>query len=468
MPELQNNKQIFSLSEVSQSIRKTIAERYSSSFWVRAELNKLNYYKHSGHCYPELVEKSEGKVVAQFRSTLWREDYFRVNQQFLQILHEPLQDGIKVLLEVRIVYDAVHGLSLSIQDVDPTFTLGDLEREKQESIFQLKQQNLYYKNRTLQLPLLPKRIAIISVETSKGYSDFMQVISQNEWNYKFFTMLFPAVLQGEKAVVAIQHQLKKIEQVKHHFDVVAIVRGGGGDVGLSCYNHIDLASSICNFPLPVVTGIGHSTNETVTELVAHYNAITPTKLAEFFLQHFHNFAIPIQKAKESIQQRSADLLLNTEEDFRNTIRQFKNACESLQRFQQRDLFYQRNLLKDKLISRIEKERGELNHVKVSLSNLTRQASKEASTSLSLLKVQLSGLANSCLQQHQLKLQHSEHQIELLKPEQVLKRGYSITRIRGKSVQQVQDVNSGDEIETVIYNGKLKSIVTSLHEEENKH
>lgn len=468
MPELQNNKQIFSLSEVSQSIRKTIAERYSSSFWVRAELNKLNYYKHSGHCYPELVEKSEGKVVAQFRSTLWREDYFRVNQQFLQILHEPLQDGIKVLLEVRIVYDAVHGLSLSIQDVDPTFTLGDLEREKQESIFQLKQQNLYYKNRTLQLPLLPKRIAIISVETSKGYSDFMQVISQNEWNYKFFTMLFPAVLQGEKAVVAIQHQLKIIEQVKHHFDVVAIVRGGGGDVGLSCYNHFDLASSICNFPLPVVTGIGHSTNETVTELVAHYNAITPTKLAEFFLQHFHNFAIPIQKAKESIQQRSADLLLSTEEGFRNTIQRFKNACESLQRFQQRDLFYQRNLLKDKLISRIEKERGELNHVKVSLSNLTRQASKEASTSLSLLKVQLSGLANSCLQQHQLKLQHSEHQIELLKPEQVLKRGYSITRIRGKSVQQVQDVNSGDEIETVIYNGKLKSIVTSLHEEENKH
>lgn len=159
-------------------------------------MNKLNFYKQSGHCYPELVEKKDGKIIAQIKSHLWRDDFNRVNNNFQRILKEPLKDGIKILFQAKITFDPVHGLALWIIDIDSSYTLGDLEREKQETIKQLKEEGIFNKNKTLNLPLLPQRIAIISVETSKGYADFLKVIETNSWNYKFFHILFPSLLQG--------------------------------------------------------------------------------------------------------------------------------------------------------------------------------------------------------------------------------------------------------------------------------
>ncbi|MEO0075571.1 MAG: exodeoxyribonuclease VII large subunit [candidate division WOR-3 bacterium] len=196
MPETVNDKQVFSLLEVTKSIQKTLPDRYKSSFWVKAEMNKLNFYKQSGHCYPELVEKKDGKIIAQIKSHLWRDDFNRVNNNFQRILNEPLKDGIKILFLAKISFDPVHGLALWIIDIDSSYTLGDLEREKQETIKQLKEEGIFNKNKTLNLPLLPQRIAIISVETSKGYADFLKVIETNSWNYKFFHILFPSLLQG--------------------------------------------------------------------------------------------------------------------------------------------------------------------------------------------------------------------------------------------------------------------------------
>lgn len=227
MPETVNDKQVFSLLEVTKSIQKTLTERYKSSFWVKAEMNKLNYYKQSGHCYPELVEKKDGKVIAQIRSCLWKDDYNRSNNNFLQILKEPLKDGIKILFQAKILFDPAYGLSLLIMNIDPSYTLGDLEREKQETINQLREENIFGRNKILKLPLLPQRIAIISVETSKGYADFLRVIETNPWNYKFFHFLFPSLLQGDKAADSIINQLTRIKKVINHFDVVAVIRGGG-------------------------------------------------------------------------------------------------------------------------------------------------------------------------------------------------------------------------------------------------
>ncbi len=167
MPEIINDKKIFSLFEVTKSIQKTIAERYLSSYWIKAELNKLNYYQHSGHCYPELVEKKDGKVIAQIRSNLWKSDFININNNFKRVLNEPLKDGIKILLLASIQFHPEYGLSLNIHDIDPSFTLGDLEKEKQESIQKLKQEEIYDANKKLKIPLIPQRIAIISVETSK-------------------------------------------------------------------------------------------------------------------------------------------------------------------------------------------------------------------------------------------------------------------------------------------------------------
>ena len=176
MPEIIDDKRIFSLLEVTVSVQKALAERYKSSFWVKAEMNKLNHYPHSGHCYPELVEKVDGKVVAQIKANLWKDDFLRINRNFMGVLHAPLKDGIRILFCARIAFDPVHGLALRITDIDPVFSLGELEREKQASIDMLKKEGIFQRNKSLQFPLVPKRMAVISVQTSKGYADFSKVI----------------------------------------------------------------------------------------------------------------------------------------------------------------------------------------------------------------------------------------------------------------------------------------------------
>src|SRR5699024_10126770 len=172
------NKEIFSLYQVTRSIQKTLEGRYQSAFWVKAELNKLNYYRHSGHCYPELVEKRKGKIIAEMRSILWKTDLRRTNAAFQRVLGEPLKDGIKILFLGRIKYDPHYALSLQIIDIEPEFTLGDLQKEKQEAIKRLKKEGIFDKNKKFSLPLLPHRIAVISVVTSKGYADFLIVFAR--------------------------------------------------------------------------------------------------------------------------------------------------------------------------------------------------------------------------------------------------------------------------------------------------
>ena len=328
MPETINERKVFSLIEVTTSIQKTIAERYKSSFWVKAEMNKLNHYSHSGHCYPELVEKNNGKVIAQMKANLWKSDFDRINHNFLRVLKEPLKDGVKILFCASLSFDPSHGLSLRILDVDPSFSLGELEREKQETLERLRREGIFNSNKTLKLPVLPQRIAIISVETSKGYSDFINVIENNQWGYKFFRFLFPSLLQGEKSIVSICHQLKQIKKVTKHFDVVAIIRGGGGDVGLSSYNNYELAKEIALFPIPVLTGIGHSTNETVAEMVSYKNAITPTELADFLIQKFHDFSMPIKKGEEIIVDRARRMLSDEKLRFKNLMKYFRSVTNS--------------------------------------------------------------------------------------------------------------------------------------------
>ena len=329
MPEKINNKTIFSLLEVTNSIRKTLEERYKSAFWIKAEMNKLNHYSQSGHCFPEIIEKVNGKIIAQIKATLWRDDYQNINRNFLRILKEPLKDGIKILFLAKIFFDPSFGLSLQIIDIDPQYTLGDLENEKRETIKKLQLEGIYDKNKKLELPFLPQRIAIISVATSKGFGDFIDVIDKNSWNYKFFYLLFPSILQGDKAVTGIIAQLERIKKVIHHFDAVAIIRGGGGDVGLSCYNNYELAKAITLFPIPVITGIGHVTNETVCEMFAHTNAITPTKLAEFLLQKFHNFSVPIQKAKEKIADKSRRILSEENTKLESELKLFRSITVNI-------------------------------------------------------------------------------------------------------------------------------------------
>jgi exodeoxyribonuclease VII large subunit len=323
-------------------------------------MNKLNFYGQSGHCYPELVEKQDGKVVAQIKAHLWRDDYIRANDNFKAVLKEPLKDGIKILFLAKVSFDPAHGLALWIVDIDPGYTLGDLEREKQETIRRLQEEGIFNRNKTLKLPLLPQRIAIISVETSKGYADFLKVMETNSWNYKFFHLLFPSLLQGDNAIEAICAQLRRIRRVRSHFDAVAIIRGGGGDIGLSCYNSYQLAKETALFPIPVITGIGHATNETVTEMVSFSNAITPTKLAEFLLQRFHNFSIPVQDAEKVIRDRAHQLMKEARSELHSELKLFRSVAENV-------LTANRNEVRELLKSVFHHARAQISQFKLMVS-----------------------------------------------------------------------------------------------------
>lgn len=423
MAEKIDDKTVFSLHEVTRSIQKTLSDRYKSSFWIKAEMNKLNYYSHSGHCYPELVEKQEGKVIAQIKSILWKDDYLVINDNFLKVLNEPLKDNIKILFLAKISFDPVYGLSLRIVDIDPAFTLGDLEREKQETIHKMKEEGIFLKNKTLPLPLLPQRIAIISVETSKGYADFLKVLDTNGWNYKFFHLLFPSLLQGEKAVSSIINQLRRIKTVRDHFDVVAIIRGGGGDVGLSCYNNYELAREIALFPIPVITGIGHATNETVAEMISFSNAITPTKIAEYLIQKFHNFSVPVQKAEESIIDKSRRIINDEKATFQSEVKLFRSVTENILLENRSRIKEQTRTIRQQTVFFIKNEKAELKSIEKNVANMS--------------------------------------------PLNVMKRGFSITLKDGKPVRNAGQVKAGDTIETIVYKGSIHSIVKAAQNPKNE-
>src|SRR5690606_33580794 len=438
MPEKLPDKTVFTLAEVARSIQKTIKERYKSVYWVKAEMNKLNHYSHSGHCYPELVEKRGGQVIAEIRSVLWKDDYQRINRRFIESTKEPLKNGITILFQATISYDPVYGLTLRILDIDPVHTLGELQREKLESINRLKAEGVFTANKSLAFPVVPKRLAIISVETSKGYADFLKILRHNPWGYLFEQTLFPALLQGDKSVQAIIDQLGNIARQREAYDVVAIIRGGGGDVGLSSYNHYELAATIARFPIPVLTGIGHSTNETVSEMVAYQNAITPTELADFLIQRFHRFAEPVNQARATIMRKTEQLLAQERDKLENQTRYFRLHSMHLVGGLQKVLEHAAARIDLVSTSHLRQEQQRLN-------NMARNL--EAVTSVHLKDIR----------SH---LQAIEKTVHLLDPLHVLQRGYSITRLNGAALKSTDTVKAGDVIETVLARG---SVMSKIHE-----
>ena len=467
MPDTIDDKKIFTLLEVTSSIQRTLSGRYRSSFWVKAEMNKLNFYPHSGHCYPDLVDKLGGKVIAQLKSTLWKDDYNRINENFLKVVKAPLKDGIRMLFCAKITFDPLHGLALRIIDIDPVFSLGELEREKQESIAMLKQEGIFDRNRSLPFPLLPKRMAIISVQTSKGYADFLKMIDGNPWGYRFQHILFPSLLQGDKAVESIRMQLERIKKQASHFDVVAIIRGGGGDVGLSCFNNYQLSKQIALFPLPVITGIGHATNETVVELVAYRNAITPTELADYLLQKFHNFSVPVKRAQEVLVDKARRLISEERQRLQHTVRYFRSVTDNVLAHSEHSIQqHARDLSKQsKLGVARHKQANALLVLKIKALALSSclNGKREIDQCSLLIRKDVS----TFLKQERGGLANLAKTISNMHPDNVLKRGYSITRINGKAITHVDEVKVSEVMETILADGILYSQVKEKKNPPNK-
>lgn len=414
-------KQVFPLSKLTEAIERVISRYCNKVVWIKAEIVKLNYYPHTGHCYPELVEKREGKVVAELRGNIWKTQFDIINSKFRAALNEDLGDDMTVVIQATVTYNSVYGLALNIIDIDPEFTLGELARQKMETVKKLQAENIFEANKHTFLPVIPKTLAIISVSSSKGYQDFLNVMENNPWHYQYHHLLFPAVLQGERAVGTIIGQLENIKKYSEVFDAVVILRGGGGDIGLSCYDSYILAKAIAEFPIPVLTGIGHSTNETVSEMVSYRSFITPTKIAEFLLQEYHNFATPLKEGIEILKNQANWLLERQETNLKETTRLFNSFSRRI----------------------LDQNRSTLEQLKISLIQESKNILKD--------------------QNHELKTLSGS--INQLSPQNILKRGFSITRLNGKIIKDPSEVKAGDRITTEVYSGNIYSTVEQSADKE---
>jgi exodeoxyribonuclease VII large subunit len=441
-----SEKQVFTLQQVVRSIKKTLEDRYTQNYWVKAEMHKLNKYP-SGHAFPELVQKDENKIVAQITGTIWKQQLERINTKFIEVVKEPLREGTTLLLLVKINYSETFGLGLQILDIDPSFSLGELQKQREETLRKLAKEGLLNLNQKLHFPLLPKRVAIISADTSKGLSDFLQVLQENEKSYFMFTHLFNAYLQGDVAVQSIISALKKIKRVKDHFDIVIIVRGGGAEVGMTCYNNYDLCKAIAEFPLPVLTGIGHSTNLNVAEMVSFRNEITPTKLAEFLLQTFREFEQETKRLNREMIAHSLQLIDKTKQDFNGQVRVFKHASLRFTDSLKNELNQQIIELKNTTRYFLKNE----NDAVLSLKNDYRIVTKEIITAerntLSLISKPIKGALLHFFERKESDLEQLEKTVNILNPSNVLQRGYSLTLLNGKILSAKNKPKKGDLIES---------------------
>ena len=441
-----SEKQVFTLQQVVRSIKKTLEDRYTQNYWVKAEMHKLNRYP-SGHAFPELVQKDENKIVAQITGTIWKQQLERINTKFIEVVKEPLREGTTLLLLVKINYSETFGLGLQILDIDPSFSLGELQKQREETLRKLAKEGLLNLNQKLHFPLLPKRVAIISADSSKGLSDFLQVLQENEKSYFIFTHLFNAYLQGDVAVQSIISALKKIKRVKDHFDIVIIVRGGGAEVGMTCYNNYDLCKAIAEFPLPVLTGIGHSTNLNVAEMVSFRNEITPTKLAEFLLQTFREFEQETKRLNREMIAHSLQLIDKTKQDFNGQVRVFKHASLRFTDSLKNELNQQIIELKNTTRYFLKNE----NDAVLSLKNDYRIVTKEIITAerntLSLISKPIKGSLLHFFERKESDLEQLEKTVNILNPSNVLQRGYSLTLLNGKILSAKNKPKKGDLIES---------------------
>ena len=273
----------YSLSELCEWIQDVVGNDMPDRYWVRAEIASMSV---RGHCYMELVEKSEnGILAAKMRATCWNNVYALLSAYFTQETGQSLHVGLQVLLEVSVEYHAVYGLNLNVWNIDPTYTLGDLAKQRQATIRQLTEDGVMELQRALVVPTLPRRVAVISSADAAGYGDFCDQLKHNRYGFEFFVQLYPAVVQGDTAPKSIVDALSAIAEQEEEWDVVVIIRGGGASTDLSCFDDYILASHCAQFPLPIVAGIGHTRDVSVVDMVVHTSVKTPTAAAEWLVQH---------------------------------------------------------------------------------------------------------------------------------------------------------------------------------------
>ena len=432
------------LYELNSLLREVIECEMPNEYWVEAELSECRESR--GHCYMELIQKDEQNAtpIAKASAKCWASKWMIIRPYFERTTGQQLHAGMKVLLKVYAQFHEAYGFSWIVTDIDPTYTLGDMARKRQEIIRQLKEEGIFDLQKELQLPLFCQRIAVISSETAAGYGDFCNQLADNPYGFQFTTQLFPAIMQGEGVEQSIINALERIYsrteecgvRSENSFDCVVIIRGGGATSDMSGFDTLALAENVANFPLPIITGIGHDRDESILDMVSHTRVKTPTAAAALLIDHLKMVLDTINEAQESmvhlIRQKLSTLnaqLSTLSEAIPRLFLIVKTRQES-----RLDTYYQRLL--SLIQQRVVTSQGDIrDHEQRLQSALYRKLTSE---------------------QHRLQL--IEEKTKALDPTLLLARGYSITLKDGKAVRDAQALQKGDEIETRLAHGTIHSTV----------
>ncbi|KEO74532.1 exodeoxyribonuclease VII large subunit [Anditalea andensis] len=434
-------QQHLTLLELNNKIKATLNEQLSPTYWVVAEISDLKGSP-KGHAYLELVEKTGNYISAKIRANIWAYSYRSIANRFQSMTGQSLQNGMKVLAMVNIQFHEIYGLSLNIQEIDPNFTIGERARKKQEVIEKLTKAGLMDMNKQYPLPTVPQNVAIISSSTAAGFGDFIDQLKNNKLNYAVNWQLFPAVMQGNEAVDSILHALAQIAQSPTPFQLVAIIRGGGAQLDMDCYDDYELGKAIAQFRLPVITGIGHERDECIADLVAHTKVKTPTAVAEFILSGFRDFEDKLNLHLKRIE-RSVSYLLQKEH---KAIRDIEHLLISLFK----NKLFQSS---DRLVNYQRKINSEsLNFIKLHYSSLENLSGRVKRQSKTLVKNEISLLTNL------------EKDINRLNPHFFLKRGYTRSEIDGTPII-TRPAEAGDKMITYTLNQIIESHIVSIEKNE---
>ena len=315
----------YSLKELCDWIQDIVENDLPNRYWVCAEIASMSV---RGHCYMELVEKAEnGILAAKVRATCWNNVYNLLSAYFVQETGQSLHVGLQVMLEVSVEFHAVYGLSLNVWNIDPTYTLGDLAKQRQATIQQLTEDGVMDLQKALQIPSLPRRVAVISSADAAGYGDFCDQLKHNRFGFKFHVQLYPAVVQGDNAARSVVQALNSIAALEEEWDVVVIIRGGGASTDMSCFDDYNLASHCAQFPLPIIAGIGHTRDVSVVDMVVHTSVKTPTAAAEWLIERVAeqvervgSLMLRLQRATQNAVSREKNRLLLYEQQIFNAVR----------------------------------------------------------------------------------------------------------------------------------------------------
>ena len=428
------SEQHITLLELNRFVREVIECEMPHEYWVEAELSECR--ESHGHCYMELIQKDEQTAtpVAKASAKCWAPKWMLIRPGFERITGQRLHAGMKVLLKVYAQFHEAFGFSWIVTDIDPTYTLGDMARKRQEIIRQLKAEGVFDLQKELRLPLFCQRIAVISSETAAGYGDFCNQLADNPYGFQFETHLFPAIMQGEGVEQSIIAALERIYDLP--FDCVVIIRGGGATSDMSGFDTLALAENVANFPLPIITGIGHDRDESILDMVSHTRVKTPTAAAAFLIAHLKEVLDAINDAQERIAGYTNQKLSVLKAQLSALAETLPRIFTTVKTRQEARL----DALSSRLVAAIKQ--GVITH----------------QSKVNAFEERIPILLDRRLMTEKHRLQLIEEKAKSLDPTLLLRRGYSMTMKDGRIVRDAATLRAGDEIETRLEKGTIKSII----------